>query len=63
MAQPLLLVRPDGREVEMLLWSDVDLYDMSQISEADQRRALAYWRRRLPAQLRVLLDAKRTSEA
>lgn len=60
--QTAIVQRPDGREVEMLFWSDFDLFNMSQISEADQRRAMAYWRRRLPAQLKVVVDAKRTTE-
>lgn len=62
MPQTLLFIRPDGREGEMQLWSDLDLDEMAMIGEAEQRRAAAYWRRWLPARLRTVLDAKLTTE-
>lgn len=55
--QPIQFTRPDQRVIEMQPWSDHDLGVMATVTEDDQRRAAAYWRRFLPRAMRGLLDA------
>lgn len=55
--QPIQFTRPDQRQVELHPWNESDLARMATVTEEDQRRAAAYWRRLLPRPLRDLLDA------
>jgi hypothetical protein len=60
MSQTITLVQPGGREFELILWTDVDLEQMAQVDEYVIARARSYWRTRLPASLRDVLNASRT---
>lgn len=59
--RPIHFLRPDQREAQLLPWSDQDLDEMAQISDADKEQTAAYWRRLLPRRLRNLLDARSTA--
>lgn len=60
MPTPIAFTRPDERQVELLMWTDQELDDMAIVTEDDQTRARAYWRRLLPRRFRDLLDAVST---
>lgn len=58
MTRPIHFQTSEERHIELIPWSDADLVQMSQISQQDQQRADAYWRRLLPRRLRNLLAAR-----
>lgn len=60
MPQHIDFTRPNGSHGELLLWSDVDLEQMAQVSDSDAQDARSYWQRYLPHRLRGILDAQST---
>lgn len=52
---PKKRAKPLGKAIQ---WSDDDLEQLAQISEADKKAAEALWRNEAPAALKTLLDAQ-----
>jgi hypothetical protein len=57
--QPLKKKKPLGQPID---WSDTELEELSHVTNADRKAALALWHNTAPVRFRTLLEAQETNK-